>query len=56
MADETPEWVVPELLLAAVEKARQAASGDSNDDEIDALQAALVLALARWPEVPEYDV
>lgn len=35
----------------AVDAARRAASGDSNDEEIDALHAALTDALTRWPEV-----
>lgn len=39
-------------LAEAVAVARKAAWGDSNDEEIDALQIALDLALARWPQVP----
>lgn len=33
--------------------AREAAEGDSNDDEIQALQEALRTALTRWPEVKQ---
>lgn len=43
-------------LIAAVREARAAAYGDSNDDEIAALQNALDLALqALGIEVPEGD-
>lgn len=38
-------------LQAAVDAVREAAEGDSNDTEIQALQEALDLALQRWPEI-----
>lgn len=40
-------------LRAALARAEQATEGDSNDDEIDAYQEALRLALRRWPEAQQ---
>ena len=37
-------------LRHALDAARRAADGDSNDAEIDALQIALSMALRRWPQ------
>lgn len=38
-------------MAEAIDAVQRAASGDSNDDEIDALQQALELAMTRWPEL-----
>jgi hypothetical protein len=50
MGELTEGFLLEELRLA-VGRALRMAEGDSNDDEIEALQDALELALARWPEV-----
>lgn len=45
--DADPVAAMTELL----EKSESAAHGDSNDEEIEALQIALDHALTRWPEI-----
>lgn len=49
----TAEFPDPHIseLQAAVDAVREAAEGDSNGTEIQALQEALDLALQRWPEI-----
>lgn len=56
----TPDWHVIEIRLPEepdarladeLERCKRAAVGDSNDEEIEALQSALDIALERWPDV-----
>jgi hypothetical protein len=53
--DGVVEATDTDRLADALREARQAAAGDSNDTEIEALQNALELALTRWPEVVDSD-
>lgn len=50
---ESSEILAVNELEHAVHRVAAAAAGDSNDEEIEALQNALDLALRRWPEITQ---